>query len=48
MITNDIKDYETKCVTEWCETLAISPFTVYWWIREKGKEYAEQRLSEIA
>jgi hypothetical protein len=39
---------ETKCVTEWCEILAISPFTVYWWIREKGKEYAEQRLSEIA
>ena len=38
---------ETKCVTEWCEILAISPFTVYWWIREKGKEYAEQRLSEI-
>ena len=23
-------------------------FTVYWWIREKGIKYAEQRLSEIA
>lgn len=26
----------------------ISQFTVYWWIREKGIKYAEQRLSEIA
>lgn len=39
---------ETKCVSEWCETAPISPYTVYWWIREKGKEYAEKRLSEIA
>lgn len=39
---------ETKCVAEWCESIPISPFTVYWWIRERGKEYAEQRLSEIA
>lgn len=39
---------ETKCVAEWCETIDISPYTVYWWIREKGVEYAEQRLSEIA
>lgn len=39
---------ETKCVAEWCETIQISPYTVYWWIREKGREYAEQRLSEIA
>lgn len=39
---------ETKCVAEWCESISISPFTVYWWIREKGREYAEQRLSEIA
>ena len=39
---------ETKSVAEWCENISISPFTVYWWIREKGKDYAEQRLSEIA
>jgi hypothetical protein len=39
---------ETKCVSEWCETIPTSQYTIYWWIREKGKEYAEQRLSEIA
>ena len=39
---------ETKCVAEWCETIEISQFTVYWWIREKGVAYAEKRLSEIA
>lgn len=39
---------ETKCVAEWCETIGVSQFTVYWWIREKGVKYAEQRLSEIA
>lgn len=39
---------ETKCVAEWCEQKPVSQYTVYWWIREKGKEYAEQRLSEIA
>ena len=39
---------KTKCVAEWCESLDISPFTVYWWIKEKGRVYAEQRLSEIA
>ena len=37
---------ETKCVAEWCEEIDISSFTIYWWIREKGKEYAEQRISE--
>lgn len=39
---------ETKSVAEWCELKPISPYTVYWWVREKGKAYAEQRLSEIA
>ena len=38
----------TKCVAEWCREKNISKFTVYWWIREKGIKYAEQRLSEIA
>lgn len=37
-----------KCVSEWCETVDVSPFTVYYWIRKKGIDYAEQRLSEIA
>lgn len=37
----------TKCVAEWCREKDISQFTVYWWIREKGIKYAEQRLSEI-
>lgn len=39
---------QTKCVTEWCEQKSVSVYTVYYWIRERGKEYAEQRLSEIA
>ena len=34
--------------TLWCREKNISQFTVYWWIREKGIKYAEQRLSEIA
>ena len=37
---------ETKSVAEWCETIDVSSFTVYWWIKKKGREYAEQRLSE--
>ncbi len=37
----------TKCVAEWCEAFSISPYTIYWWIREKGKEYAERRLFEL-
>lgn len=36
----------TKCVAEWCETIDISEFTIYWWIRKKGREYAEQRIEE--
>lgn len=39
---------ETKSVAEWCENIDISPFTVYWWIREKGVDYAVERLSAIA
>ena len=37
---------ETKCVSEWCESIKISQYTIYWWIRKKGKEYAEQRIKE--
>ncbi len=39
-------DGKTKCVAEWCENINISPYTVYWWIRKKGKNYAEQRIKE--
>lgn len=39
---------EKKCVAEWCETINVSPYTVYYWIRNKGVAYAEKRLSEIA
>ena len=39
---------QTKSVAEWCEIVKVSAFTVYWWVREKGKDYAEKRLSEIA
>ena len=38
----------TKSVSEWCETINVSQYTVYWWVRSKGVKYAEQRLSEIA
>ena len=38
----------TKCVLEWCEQKSISIYTVYYWIRKRGKEYAEQRLAGIA
>lgn len=37
---------ETKCVSEWCETVTISPYTIYEWVRKYGKEYAEKRISE--
>lgn len=37
---------ETKSVAEWCETINISPNTIYWWVRDKGREYAEKRISE--
>lgn len=39
---------EMKTVVEWCEQLGLNPYTVYDWIRKKGKAYAEQRISEIA
>jgi hypothetical protein len=38
----------TKSVSEWCKTINVSQYTVYWWVRSKGVKYAEQRLSEIA
>ena len=37
----------TKCVSEWCELLPISQFTVYWWVKKKGKKYAEDRIAEL-
>lgn len=36
----------TKNVSEWCEMVDISPYTVYWWVKTKGKEYAENRMVE--
>lgn len=36
----------TKCVAEWCEIVDISPYTIYWWIKKRGKEYAEQRIRQ--
>jgi hypothetical protein len=38
----------TKSVAEWCETINVSPFTIYWWVKSKGVKYAETRLSELA
>lgn len=36
-----------KCVAEWCETVNISPYTIYWWVKCKGKKYAESRIQKI-
>ena len=36
----------TKCVAEWCDIVSISRFTVYWWIKKKGKKYAECKIAE--
>lgn len=36
----------TKTVAEWCETLGISEFTIYWWLREYGKKGCEKRVYE--
>ena len=38
---------ETKCVSEWCETLEISPNTIYWWVKKWGRKYAEQRIERM-
>lgn len=38
---------EKKSVAEWCETIQVSAFTIYWWVREKGIDYAEKRIQEI-
>lgn len=37
---------ETKSVVEWCENTRLNFNTVYWWVRRKGKEYAEQRIEK--
>jgi len=37
----------SKTVAEWTENTNVSAFTVYWWIKKKGKIYAEQRLSKL-
>ena len=36
---------ETRCVAEWCEEIRISQYTIYWWVKNKGKEYAERRIA---
>ena len=41
-------DGETKTVEDWGKIKNKSIYTIYWWIRVGGKEYAEQRLSKIA
>lgn len=33
-----------KCVAEWSEITGISQYTIYWWIKKKGIEYAENRI----
>ena len=36
----------TKTVAEWCETIGISEFTIYWWLREYGEKGCEKRVYE--
>ena len=36
----------TKTVAEWCETIDISEFTIYWWLREFGEKECERRVYE--
>ena len=38
---------ETKCVAEWSEVVGVSQYTIHWWIKKRGREYAEQRLSVL-
>jgi hypothetical protein len=38
----------SRCVSEWSEIVGISPYTIYWWIKKRGSEYAERRISEVA
>lgn len=38
----------TNCVSEWARIYNVSPFTIYWWIKEKGENYAIKRLSTLA
>lgn len=40
-------DGATKCVAEWCESIDVSDYTIYYWIRTHGREYAEVRLGEV-
>jgi hypothetical protein len=37
---------ETKTVAEWCETINISQYTIYWWIRKFGVEECVKRIYE--
>ena len=38
---------ETKCVAEVCENISVSQFTIYWWLRTRGREYTEKRIREV-
>jgi hypothetical protein len=38
----------TNCVSEWARIYNISPYTIYWWVKEKGENYAIERLSVLA
>lgn len=33
-----------KSAVEWAGIAGISQYTIYWWVREKGAEYAEYRI----
>lgn len=37
---------ERKTVAEWCEIYDVSPYTVYWWIKEKGEGHAAEMIQK--
>ena len=41
-----IVDGAKKSAVEWAEITGISQYTIYWWVREKGTEYAEKRIKD--
>ena len=36
----------TNCVSEWSRICKVSKFTIYWWIKNKGEQYAIERISK--
>lgn len=37
---------KTLTALEWAEAIGMSQYTIYYWVRERGAEYAQRRISE--